>query len=129
MTAQTTGALTVCRRDPASRWRSTCCCSCIAFRFLSPEEIPTRDLLPGVIVAAVVWQLLQHLGGYYVDHCRPPRPETSGVFAFVLGLLAWLYLGGQLTLFAAEINVVRRRARCGRAASSRSRCSTPTSAR
>jgi hypothetical protein len=27
----------------------------------------------------------------------------------VLGLLAWLYLGAQLTIFAAEINVVRTR--------------------
>jgi len=27
----------------------------------------------------------------------------------VLGLLAWLYLGGQVTLLAAEVNVVRAR--------------------
>jgi hypothetical protein len=27
----------------------------------------------------------------------------------VLGLLAWLYLGAQLVIFAAEINVVRAR--------------------
>jgi hypothetical protein len=30
-----------------------------------------------------------------------------GFFGFVLGLLAWIYLGAQLTLYAAEINVVR----------------------
>jgi uncharacterized BrkB/YihY/UPF0761 family membrane protein len=35
--------------------------------------------------------------------------ETSGFFALVLGLLAWLYLGGQVTVIAAEINVVRAR--------------------
>jgi hypothetical protein len=27
----------------------------------------------------------------------------------VLGLLAWLYLGAQMTIFAAEVNVVRAR--------------------
>ena len=27
----------------------------------------------------------------------------------MLGLLAWLYLGAQLTIFAAEVNVVRLR--------------------
>jgi uncharacterized BrkB/YihY/UPF0761 family membrane protein len=27
----------------------------------------------------------------------------------VLGLIAWIYLGAQLTMFAAEINVVRVR--------------------
>lgn len=80
-----------------------------AFRFLSPEEIPTRDLLPGIAVAAVVWQALQHVGGYYIEHVVRRAQETSGLFALVLGLLAWLYLGGQVTLIAAEINVVRAR--------------------
>jgi YihY family inner membrane protein len=81
-----------------------------AFRFLTPEEVPARDLIPGVIFAAVLWQLLQHIGGYYVAHVVRHAQETSGLFAFVLGLLAWLYLGGQVTLLAAEINVVRARA-------------------
>ncbi|MFI4993685.1 MAG: YihY/virulence factor BrkB family protein [Solirubrobacterales bacterium] len=81
-----------------------------AFRFLTPEEIPSSDLIPGVIFAAVLWQLLQHIGGYYVAHVVRHAQETSGLFAFVLGLLAWLYLGGQVTLLAAEINVVRARA-------------------
>jgi uncharacterized BrkB/YihY/UPF0761 family membrane protein len=81
-----------------------------AFRFLTPEEVPTSDLIPGVIFAAVLWQLLQHIGGYYVAHVVRHAQETSGLFAFVLGLLAWLYLGGQVTLLAAEINVVRARA-------------------
>jgi YihY family inner membrane protein len=81
-----------------------------AFRLLTPEEVPTRDLIPGVIFAAVLWQLLQHIGGYYVAHVVRHAQETSGLFAFVLGLLAWLYLGGQVTLLAAEINVVRARA-------------------
>jgi YihY family inner membrane protein len=81
-----------------------------AFRFLTPEEVPSSDLIPGVIFAAVLWQLLQHIGGYYVAHVVRHAQETSGLFAFVLGLLAWLYLGGQVTLLAAEINVVRARA-------------------
>ncbi len=69
--------------------------------------MPWRDLLPGVIVAAVFWQLLQHLGGFYIDHELRHTGPLYGVFALVLGLLAWLYLGAQLTIFAAEINVVR----------------------
>jgi YihY family inner membrane protein len=80
-----------------------------AFRFLSPDEIPTKDLIPGVIFAAILWQILQHIGGYYVSHVVRHAQETSGLFAFVLGLLAWLYLGGQVTLIAAELNVVRAR--------------------
>ena len=81
-----------------------------------------------MIVAAVCWQLLQHLGGYYLEHVLKRTGPLYGIFALVLGLLAWLYLGAQLTIFAAEINVVRGAA-CGRGASSRRRCSRPTSAR
>jgi uncharacterized BrkB/YihY/UPF0761 family membrane protein len=62
-----------------------------------------------VIVAAVSWQLLQHLGGYYVDHELKHTKPLYGYFALVLGLLAWIYLGAQLTIFAAEVNVVRVR--------------------
>jgi membrane protein len=80
-----------------------------AFRLLTTRTVETRELIPGVVVAAVVWQLLQHVGVYYVDHVIRHAKETSGLFAFVLGLLAWLYLGGQVTLLAAEINVVRAR--------------------
>jgi YihY family inner membrane protein len=80
-----------------------------AFRLLTSKEVDTRDLIPGVIVGAVLWQILQHVGGYYVDHVVRHAKETSGLFAFVLGLLVWLYLGAQVTLLAAEINVVRAR--------------------
>src|ERR1019366_3302943 len=78
-----------------------------AFKLLPAVDIGWRDLLPGVIVATVLWQLLQHLGGYYIDHELKHTGPLYGVFALVLGLLAWLYLGAQLTIFAAEINVVR----------------------
>ena len=80
-----------------------------AFRMLTSDEIRTRNLIPGVIAAALMWQLLQHVGGYYVDHVVRHAKQTSGLFAFVLGLLAWLYLGAQVTMLAAEINVVRAR--------------------
>jgi YihY family inner membrane protein len=78
-----------------------------AFKLLTAVDVGWRDLLPGVIVAAVCWQLLQHLGGFYIDHELKHTGPLYGVFALVLGLLAWLYLGAQLTIFAAEINVVR----------------------
>jgi len=80
-----------------------------AFKLLTAADIDWRVLLPGVIVAAFSWQLLQHLGGYYLDHELKRTGPLYGVFALVLGLLAWLYLGAQLTIFAAEVNVVRTR--------------------
>jgi membrane protein len=80
-----------------------------AFKLLTAADVGGRELLPGVIVAAVLWQLLQHLGGYYVEHELKHTQPLYGTFAVVLGLLAWLYLGAQLVIFAAEINVVRAR--------------------
>jgi len=79
------------------------------FRMLTSEDVNTRDLIPGVILAALVWQVLQHVGGLYVEHVVRHAKDTSGLFAFVLGLLSWLYLGGQLMLISAEVNVVRAR--------------------
>jgi membrane protein len=81
----------------------------LAFRLLTAIELSWRELAPGVIVAAVGWQLLQHLGGYYLDHELKRTGPLYGVFALVLGLLAWLYLGAQITIYAAEVNVVRAR--------------------
>ena len=79
-----------------------------AFKLLTAIDLSWRDLLPGVILATVFWQLLQHLGGLYIDHALKRTGPLYGVFALVLGLLAWLYLGAQLTIFAAEVNVVRK---------------------
>ncbi len=81
----------------------------LAFKLLTAAELGWRELLPGVITAAVLWQLLQHLGGYYIDHELKHTEPLYGVFALVLGLLAWLYLGAQLTIIAAEVNVVKAR--------------------
>ena len=80
-----------------------------AFKLLTAVDVSWQELLPGVIVASVFWQLLQNLGGFYVAHELKHLGPLYGVFALVLGLLAWLYLGAQLTIFAAEINVVRVR--------------------
>jgi uncharacterized BrkB/YihY/UPF0761 family membrane protein len=81
----------------------------LAFRVLTPRQIPTRLLVIGSIVGGVAWQLLLAAGGYLVGHNLKHASEVYGFFAVVLGLLSWLYLGAQLTLYAAEVNVVRAR--------------------
>jgi membrane protein len=85
-----------------------------AFKWLTATDLRWREVLPGAIVAAVLWQLLQHSGGYYVDHELKKTSPLYGIFAVVLGLLAWLYLGAQLTIISAEINVVKKRRLCPR---------------
>jgi membrane protein len=77
-----------------------------AFRFLTPSTIPTRSLWLGAGVAAVFLEILQLVGGIYVKHVVTRASETYGTFATVIGLLVWLHIIAQLTMYAAEINTV-----------------------
>jgi YihY family inner membrane protein len=81
----------------------------LAFRILTTEDVTWGDVLPGASLAAVAWTALQALGGFIVSHQMQGASDTYGTFAIVIGLLAWIYLGAQMTLFAAEVNVVRKR--------------------
>ena len=79
-----------------------------AFRFMT-AAVPTRSLWIGVGVAAVFWEILQLVGGLYINHVYRHASETYAQFALVIALLLWLHLGAQVTLYAAEINVVLER--------------------
>ena len=81
----------------------------IAFRILTVGRIGTRLLVPGAIVAGLGWSVLQIVGALFVGHNLRHASQLYGYFGSVLGLLSWLYLGAQLTLYAAEINVVKAR--------------------
>jgi hypothetical protein len=61
-----------------------------------------------VVCATVFWEALQLIGTWYVTRGLAKASPTYGVFAVVITLLSWIYLGAQLTLLAAEINVVLR---------------------
>jgi membrane protein len=77
-----------------------------AFRFLTAATIATRCLWLGAGVGAVFLTILQLVGGIYVKHVVSHASNTYGTFATVIGLLVWLHLLAQMTLYAAEINVV-----------------------
>ena len=81
----------------------------LAFRVLTAEDVSWSDVWVGAAAGAVVWTLLQAFGGYYVGHQLGNASDTYGTFAVVIGLLAWIFIGAQATLLAAEINVVRAR--------------------
>ena len=85
------------------------CLFLAAFRLLTAATIPIRCLWIGVAVAAVFWEILQVLGGYYIGHVLKHTTATYAHFGVVIALLVWLHLGAQLTLYAAEINVVLAR--------------------
>ena len=78
------------------------------FRALTPKGVPTRKLLPGAITGGIGWTILQILGTYLVHHFLH-SDSVYGVFGIVLGLLAWIALAVEVTVYSAEINVVLAR--------------------
>ncbi len=77
-----------------------------AFRLMTSAEVGTERIWTGVIVAGIFWEILQIVGGYYIGHVLKKATGTYAQFGLVIALLIWLHLGAQLTLYAAEINVV-----------------------
>jgi membrane protein len=81
----------------------------VGFRLLTASEVTWRQLRGGAIAAAVMYEILQALGGWYVGHVVKGASQTYGTFALVIGLLSWVYLAAHITLLAAESNVVATR--------------------
>jgi membrane protein len=78
----------------------------VAFHLAAARQVPWRDLRIGAAIAAVVWQVLQVAGGLVVTHQLRHSSSLYGTFGVVLGLVAWLYLQAEFTLYAAEMDVV-----------------------
>jgi hypothetical protein len=56
----------------------------------------------------VGWTVLQVIGTFLVHHYLHTS-SVYGVFATVLGLVAWIYLAAEITVYCAEVNVVLAR--------------------
>jgi membrane protein len=78
----------------------------LMMRLSTPQDDRLRDVLPGAGLIAVLWQLLQLLGGAYVEHVIKKANEMNAVFALVLGLVALVYIATVLAMLGLEVNVV-----------------------
>jgi membrane protein len=81
----------------------------LAFRLAVARVIPTRCMLLSAVVSAVLWQALLAVGTLLVAHQVRHAQSLYGAIGVVLGLLFWLQLQAQVTLFAMEADVVRTR--------------------
>lgn len=70
-------------------------------------RIRRRHLLPGAVLAAIGWQVLQTFGVVYVGRVVKNASATNGVVSFVLGLLAFIYLAALIIVVSAELSAVR----------------------
>lgn len=81
----------------------------VAFRLATAPVVPTRCLILGAVVSALLWQVLLAAGGLLVNHQVRHATSLYGVFGVVLGLVGWLQIQAQVTLLAIEVDVVRAR--------------------
>ncbi len=79
------------------------------FRVLTPKQVPSRDLIPGAVVGGIGYTALLTVGTALIDHQLRHAQAVYGQYGFVLGLISWLSLVATITLYAAELNVVRAR--------------------
>jgi YihY family inner membrane protein len=80
----------------------------VSFRVLTPKGVPARDLIAGAVAGGIAWTVLQALAAPVVHHYTH-SDSVYGLFAIVLVLVAWIYLGVQIAVYAAEVNVVLTR--------------------
>ncbi|XVX20051.1 YihY/virulence factor BrkB family protein [Actinomycetota bacterium] len=80
-----------------------------AFILGTARRTTVRQQLPGAIVGALLWQVIQSFGVVYVSRVVQRASSVNAVFAVVLGLIAFLYLAGVIAVICTEINVVLAR--------------------
>ncbi|HEX3908516.1 MAG TPA: YihY/virulence factor BrkB family protein [Mycobacteriales bacterium] len=78
------------------------------FRWLTVRPVSFRDALPGGVIAAVSFAVLQTTATAFQTHKLASANATYGSFGSVIVLMSWFYLQSQAMLFAAQVNVVRQ---------------------
>jgi YihY family inner membrane protein len=81
----------------------------VAYRVLTTAHVRWGDVVPGALLAAVLWTALLYAGGWLVDRWVRNASEAYGFFKIVIGLLTWIFVLAQVFVVAAEVNVVRAR--------------------
>lgn len=78
----------------------------MGMRISTVRDLQFSQVFPGALLAALGWQWLQSVGTTYVGQVARSTSDTYGVFALVLGLMAWLFLAACVLVFSVEVNVV-----------------------
>lgn len=77
----------------------------VIYRVARPRDVTLRDVLPGAIVATLLWWLVDLLFGLYVR--RVPYGPIYGGLAAVIGLLIWMQISAVIIFLGAAWNAER----------------------
>lgn len=78
----------------------------VAFRLLTSRDVGFHDVLPGAVLAGLVFWILQEVSSLIISRELSKTQSTYGTFATVITVLWWFYLQAQVTLLGAQLNVV-----------------------
>jgi membrane protein len=84
------------------------CVLVVMYRFGRPGERSYREVLPGALVATVLWWAADISFGFYVR--KMPYDAVYGGLAAAIGLLLWMYLTAIVVLVGAAYNAEAREA-------------------
>jgi len=83
------------------------------YRVARPQETSLRNVVPGAVVATLLWWLADVVFGFYVR--RVPYSIVYGGLAAVIGLLIWMQISAIIIFLGAAWNAETYSLRNGRA--------------
>ena len=83
------------------------------YRVARPQETSLRNVVPGAVVATLLWWLADVVFGFYVR--RVPYSVVYGGLAAVIGLLIWMQISAIIVFLGAAWNAETYSIRNGRA--------------
>jgi membrane protein len=83
----------------------------VIYRVARPQEDRMRNVLPGAMVATLLWWLVDVLFGIYVR--RVPYSVVYGGLAAVIGLIIWMQLSAVIIFLGAAWNAELAESRKG----------------
>jgi membrane protein len=83
----------------------------VIYRVARPQEDSMRNVLPGAMVATLLWWLVDVLFGIYVR--RVPYGVVYGGLAAVIGLIIWMQLSAVIIFLGAAWNAELAESRKG----------------
>lgn len=72
------------------------------YKFLPNRRLGWYDVLPGALVAAMAWELLRRLFGWYLEHVARYH-MVYGSLGGIVGFLFWIYVSATIFLVGVEI--------------------------
>ncbi|MCP3030839.1 YihY/virulence factor BrkB family protein [Halobacillus sp. A1] len=84
------------------------------YHFAPNKSFPFKEILPGAIITAILWQLISLAFSFYVSNFAN-YSATYGSLGGIIILMLWFFITGIILMVGAELNVVRHRKKKERA--------------